>query len=304
MKIHSLIALIPMIGAVAIAQPKEGSFQTPAVRIDENGSQQPIWLVAATKTAVRYRETEVAVSTVDVKLNSIAGVYVIEPREYTEAMNLFEARKYAEAKAKFAKVKEEFKPIYPLPDSPAALAAFHELECLRKLGDLEGLSAALQNFDKEPLTRESQLRQLELYVMWDAVRTKSWQRLDVLAKERQQSRLPGEQRAQIAYCHGLALEGLNRPEDAIFAYQTALTADAGASEQVARQAALRILAIHKADAGVQGAMKTWGGKGENKNTKAYADLTEAAAVAKLYELALGGGSPLPDEYKEFLIPSL
>lgn len=298
MKIHTFAALFSAFTLAASAQ--QAPFQTPALLIDKEGGFQRVWLVAATKTAVRYREAEVAVDTKDAKIGDFGAIYIYEPREFSAAMDLYQARKYNEAKAKFIEVKERFKPIEPLENSPASLAAFHELECLRQLGDLDGLAAALQAFTKSSITRESHLRQLELYVLWDAVRSKSWDRLDILAKERATTRLPGDQRAQVAYCHGLALEGLNRPQDALFAYQTALTADAGASEVVARQAALRVLAIHHADADVQGAIKVWGTKDENKNSKGYADLLEAAAVAELFEISLGAGAALPSEYKAFL----
>ena len=298
MKIHSFAALFSAFTLAVSAQ--EASFQTPVLLIDKAGAFQRVWLIAATKTAIRYRETEVSTETKDAKISEFSSIYIYEPREYSVAVDLYQARKYEEAKAKFIEVKERFKPIEPLENSPSVLAAFQELECLRKLGDLEGLAAALQTFVKTPLTREIQLRQLELYVLWDAVRTKSWDRVEILAKERENTRLPGDQRAQVAYCHGLALEGKNLPKEALFAYEIAMTADGGASEVIARQAALRVLAIHHADPAVQAAINVWGTNDENKNSKAYADLTEAAGVAELFEMSLGAGTPLPPEYKELL----
>lgn len=288
-----------VIGAAAQTDQQE-PFQAPGLLITEDGGVQRAWLVAATKSSIRYRETAVAVDTVDAKLSEFKSVFVFEPREYSAALDLYQARRYEEAKQKFAAVKERFKPLYPLENSHAALAAFYEMECLRKLGDLEGLAKALQNFDKDPLTRDTQLRQLELYVMWDAVRAKSWDAIEKLVAERAKSRLPGDQRAQVAWCHGQALEGLGKPEQALFAYQTAMTADAGASEEVARQAALRVMAILTADDGVKKAMKDWGSPTENKNSAGYSKLTEASAVANLYEMTLGAGSPLPPEFKELL----
>lgn len=300
MKILSLAALFSAFILSASAQ--DNVFLAPARLIEkkqEDGFKN-VWLVAGTKTAIRYREIESSPDTKDSKISDFRAIYIFEPREYAIAMDLFQARKYKEAKEMFSAVKTRFKPILPLENSPAALATFYELECMRKLGDLDGLAAGLQTFIKDPLTRETQLRQLELYVLWDAVRTKSWDRLAILAKERADTRLPGDQRAQVAYCHGLALEGLNRPQEALIPYQTAITADTGASEEVARQAALRILAIHHADPEVKNAIKVWGTSDENKNSKGYSDLKEAAAVAKLFEMSLGVGTALPAEYKSFL----
>ena len=315
MKIHLTAALFAAATIGAIAQPAKPApaaappaqpaqpaepFQTPALLVEKEGAFKKAWIVAATKTAIRYRETEVSVDTKDARISEFGAIFLYEPKEYSAAMDLYQSRKYEEAKAEFIKVKERFKPIMPMENSPAALAAFYEMECLRRLGDFEGLSAALGKFIKDPLTRETQLGQIELYVLWDAVRTKSWDRLDILARERATTKLPGDQRAQVGYCHGLALEGLNRPDDALFAYHTAMTADAGATEELARQAALRILAIHKADAEVQHAIKVWGTEDERPNSRGYSHLTEAGAVAALFEMSLGAGTPLPSELKSFL----
>lgn len=302
MKTYLTAALLPLLVLSSQAQTEEPAttFQTPALLIEEDGAHMKVWLTVATKTQIRYRETEVATNTKDAKISDYKAIYLFDPRPYSAAMDLYQGRKYEEAKAAFASVKEHAKPIRQLEDNHSTLAAFYEMECMRKLGDLEGLATALQSFIKSPLTREHHLRQIELYVLWDAARTKSWDRLEILVKERAATRLPSDQRAQVAYLHGLALEGLKRPMEALFAYQTAMTADAGASEDLARLSALRVLAIFAEDPEVQMAIKNWGTKDENKNSKGFSNLMEAAAVAGLFELSLGGGAPLPPEMKSFL----
>lgn len=290
-------ALLAALASVAIAQTP---FQTPALLIREDGSAQRAWLTSATNSQLTYRETAVATETANARVLDYKTIFLYEPREFAEAMDFYQARKYQEAREKFAAVKERFKPVYAVENSHAALAAFYELECLRKLGDLDGLASALQKFDKSPLTRDTQLRQLELYVLWDAVRAKDWATLEGLAREKAKTRLPGDQRAQVAYLHGLALEGLARPQEAMFAYQTAITADAGASEDIARQAALRVMAIHNADPDVQRAMRAWGTPQENKNSAGYSKLVEASAVARMFSESFGAGAPLPNEFKDLL----
>ncbi len=227
-------------------------------------------------------------------------VHAGEPRELAVAMDLYQDRKYAEAKSKFIEVKERFKADNAAENNPSSLAAFYETECLRKLGDLEGLADARRKFVTPPLTRAWQLRQLEIDELWEAVRTKNWARVETLAKERTATCLPGDQRAQVAYCHGLALEALGRPTEALLAFNIAMTADAGASEEIARQAALHILGIHQADPEVQAALKLRGTKDEDKASNGSKNLTEAAAVAELFQLSLGGGTPLPAGFAKFL----
>lgn len=283
-----------LVGAGALAaQP---AFETTALLADRSGAPTEIHLLSATGKTLRYR-IGASKEVTEGPIPDGGTLFIPEPPDFSEAMDLYQARKFTEAKARFVAVKQHFSPVRALKNNPAALAAFYELECLRKLGDLDGLAAALQGFSKDALTDETQLRQMELYLLWDAVRAKNWELAERLANERAKTRLPGEQRAQVAWCHGLAVENLGRPREALFLYQTAMTADAGASIEIARQAALRVLAIHKADPTVQAAIKAWGTKEENKTTQGRADLLEAAAVARLFELALGGGTPLPAEHK-------
>lgn len=213
---------------------------------------------------------------------------------FTTAMDLYQGRKYLEAKAAFAQITKLPK---AAPET-AMLAAFYELECQRKLGDLDGLAKAIRKFVKNPALGGERLRQLEIDSLWEAARTKSWDKLDSLAKPRLLERLPGDQRAQVAYCHGLALENLALPLEALNAYNTAMTADAGASEEIARQAALGVLRIHLADAEVQAALT--GPPETTLESPGVSQLKEAAAVAALFELTLGAGTPLPAEFKKFL----
>jgi tetratricopeptide (TPR) repeat protein len=295
------IPVVAFFAAVCHAAPVvKSDFKTDAFLIEKNTMPKKIELVAATRTSIRYRIPGGSKDVLDFVLQDGASVFVSEPPDFMMAMDLYRARRYAEAKSRFAGLKERYRPIEGLEDSYSTLAAYFEMECLRKVGDLEGLAAALQKFSKGPLSRDYQTRQLELYVFWDAVRTKSWDRLEALAKERSNMRLPGDQRAQIAWCHGLALENLGRPAEALIAYNTAITADAGASDEITRQAALRILGIHHRDPDVKLAIQLRGKDSQTVSPKARAKVAEAEAVAKLFELSLGGGMALPTEFREFI----
>lgn len=282
----------------ATAAPAPRTFEALLVRQD--GSSEPAFLLTATKVSIRYRASKEDTEIHDKKISELAKVHLTEPAEYRTALDLFQARRYQEAKEIFAELKTRFEPVSTLPDNPGTLAAFHELECFRKLGDLEGLSAALQKFNKDPLVRENHQRQIEMYIFWDAVRAKNWSRLDALAKERQKQRLPDFQRAQVAYCHALALEGLNRPKEALDAYDNALTADIGASEEIARKAALAILRIQLNDPAVKEALKRPDALPDPKTDPTGIRISEARAVAKLFQLSLGSGEALPAEYQILL----
>ncbi len=212
----------------------------------------------------------------------------VRTREMADAIALYQGRKYHEAKAAFNAIKGRHK--------AAGLAAFYETECLRKLGDLEGLAHARKALVKDPELGADRLRQLEIDALWEEVRTKNW---DKLAQVDFPIRLPADQRAQVAYCQALALENSGNARAALNAYNIAMTADAGASEEIARQAAFRVLRIHQADPEVRAVLSKWGTP-EVQDSPGFSRLREAAAVASLFELSLGAGTPLPPEFKDFL----
>ena len=293
-------SLLPYLAVPVFAIFAARAQQAEAFLIDGKGDVERVWITAASAGSIHYKETEQAADTKDAKIADIESIYILEPPALSEAIALYRARKYGEARDKLAAVKTAFKAIGDLPDNPSTHAGYLELECLRKSGDLDGLAKALETFGKAGLTREHQLRQVELYAMWDAVRTKDWGRVENICKERMKERMPGFQRAQIGYCLGLALESQDQRIPAINAYNIAMTADTGASEDISRAAALNSLRLYKKDPGVQAAMKRWGTPDEVPGSSGHQRLLEAAALAELYELSLGGGTPLADEFKDLL----
>jgi hypothetical protein len=296
MKTLILSLLLPALAIPAFSQ----GYQVEAIlsKPDDGGTFRA-YILATTKTQFRYKTTAVSTDFIDARLSDFTTIFLVEPPEYTEAIDLFESRKYQEAREKFAEVKAIHSPIASLPDNFHTLAAFHEMECLRHLGDYEGLADVLKNFIKNPLTRNNHLRQLDLYVMWDAVHAAAWDRVLLIASERDAEALPGYQRAQVAYCKGLALDNLDRGREAIVEYSVAMTADSGASEILAQQAAVKALGVYQRDPEVQIAIQNWGAEDENKNSPGYTRLTEAAALAIFYGKYLSLGKALPAELKAF-----
>jgi hypothetical protein len=275
-------------------------FQTEAFLIEKNHPPVRILLLEATRSSIFYQIPDSPGQIIQRERSTDISVFLCEPPEYAEALDLYQARKYIEAKSRFSAIRQSYLPVQALQDNFSTLAAFYEMECLRKLGDLEGLAAALQKFNKTPLTRENQLRQLDLYVLWDALRTGSWERLESLAAERLNERLPGEERAQVAYCRAMALEGLNRPAEALLYHQVTLTAGAGAAEVIAGKSALRILAIHQKDPEVIAALKARETPSSPPSPTGLAKLAEATAVAKWLVNPPRSGIPLPTEFQHFL----
>ena len=252
------------------------------------------------ESGMEFPVDEISPPPVTAPAAGLAGMPLPATPLFNAALDLYQGRKYQDAQAAFAKISERAKASKSPDRETVTLAAFYETECLRKLGDLDGLALALSNFTASPTLGDHRLRQLQIDALWEAVRTKSWERVDQLALAHLREYLPGDQRAQVAYCRGLALENLARPLEALIAHNIAMTADAGASEEIAREAALGVLRIHRADPDVQSALAATDPPGLDLESPEYFRLKEAAAVAFLFELTLGAGTPLPTEFREFL----
>lgn len=289
------LPLLALLMTSASAQQAAEAFLT-----DSAGDSERVWITSATRDKIFYQKQEKAEEETAAAISGTSSIYLLEPVAMSEAMALFHARQYTTAKARFATIKADYRKLGSLPDNPSTQTAYHEMECLRRTGDLDALAKALAGFDKSPLTRRDQLRQVELYALWDAVRLKDWPRLQELATSRMKERLPGGQRVQAAWSLGLAHESQGRQREAIDAYQIALTADGGSSEDLARDAALRVMRLHQKDPEVKAAMKQWGTPAANLQSVGHRRLTEAAALADLFELTLGNGTPLPAPQQELL----
>lgn len=199
--------------------------------------------------------------------------------EFIAAIDFYQGRKYQEAMVAFTQLATK-------SDEEGNFARFYLSECFRKIGDLDGMIRERASVKKSDALGPRRRRQLEIDTLWDAVRQKNWQELATLAASRDNERLPNDQRAQVAHCEGLALEALGQPREALNAFNTAMTADAGASEEIARDAAMHVLRILLAD--------------PDSQMTASLERREAAAVATLFEFSLGAGMPLPYEFRVFL----
>ena len=280
----------------------EASAQTriEAIVVPNEGNPQRIWINEVSGTGIRYYQTATTTALSDFALSQAKTIFFPEPRALSTAIQQFRGRDYRTAMDGFAKVAAEFQPVRTLPNNPSTRAAFFQIECLRLLGEYERMSEKLGAINKSGLTRENELRQLELNLMWEAVGSEAWDRLESLVRERGDSSMPGNQRAQVAYCTGLVHEQKEEFKQAIDAYNEAMIVDAAASEVVARMAAIGILRILDADPEVQAAREAWGTDKERPNSAGHGKLLEAGAVARIYESFVSAESPLPDAYKPYL----
>ena len=120
-----------------------------------NGSHDDDYVIRYKAGVATYRTNMRSLNILQAKKPALEAIYFYEPQIFTEAMNLYRAKNYSEAKVKFAECEVSFKPLDSLPDNYATLAGFYTMECSRRSGDLEALSAELEKYRKDGLTRET-----------------------------------------------------------------------------------------------------------------------------------------------------
>lgn len=294
MKTFITLALFTVLSSNLWAQ----ALDARAVIVLDDDAQQ-VWITGASAINIEYRETEKSTDRKRMARSNLVSLIFFEPDLYKEAMRLFENRDYAAAKEKFTACEAAFKKIEELPGNYGTLAAYYHLECCRILEELEELAQLLEAFrGQTSLVRESHKKQFEVYIAWDAVRTKSWPRLGVLTEEMlAQPGWTGTQLAQIYYCRGLAMDGEGKATDALNAFNGAFTADFTASSELTRKSTLNCLRIINDHEEVKLAKKLFGTEDEDRNSTGYGLLQEGIALCELWTKALGVGHALPAEYK-------
>ena len=269
---------------------------------DGNRKFQPMVMIGTNKQGfLLFKENAKSTRVYRERISKYPGIWLFEPKDVTDAKNLFESRKYKEALGAFKKLQVTYKNFKYLNDSYFETAEYYEMECYRKLKDYKSLSARLETYKPDRLTRPGIVAQTKLYRMYDAVEKKDWSRLQTMCDDNiLDPELTLSQRAQVSYCLGLAYEGQKLNNEALNAFATAMTADFNRSESIVRDSALKSLGIFAADKEVTLAMSLWESADEDTNSAGYRKLAEANALARLYDTAgLGFGVALPAEYKKF-----
>lgn len=271
-----------------------------AIVVPKEGGPVRVWINTVGPTGFRYYETAQTTTLSDLALSQTRTIFFTEPQLFGDSMQQFRARDYRSAADGFARVAAEFEVVRSLPNNPSSRASYFEIESLRLLGEYGKMSEKLRDLNRSGISRENELRQLELNMMWDAIGREAWDQLGNLVEQHSSSDLPGNQRAQVAYCMGVVHEKKGENKEAIESYNEAMLVDAAASEVVARMAALAILRIHDADPDVKAAREMWGTENIKTSSPGYAKLIEAGAVARMFEAFIGAGVSLPDEYAAYL----
>ena len=314
MKIQSILTVLSSVYFLCVSTvAAQSEPELPKGRLlYSDGRHVDCYVISYRAGVATYRTNMKSLNILQTKKPALEAIYFYEPQIFTDAMNLYRAKNYGEAKAKFAECEVSFKSVDSLPDNYATLAGFYKMECSRRSGDLDALSAELEKYRKDGLTRDNHYLQLEVYTFWEAVRLKDWARIDRLATgdSWQGRKVPSELRVQLEYCHALALDELAKEgpkEDSsrwgpvINAYNRVLSADATASIDLVLKAANNLMRIYAEDEGVQLAIKNWKTEHEKVSSVGYQKLMEANTLAQFYkQVGFHEIQPLITDYEKFL----
>ncbi len=284
MHLRSLIPSVVLLASLSVSYALDVPVRLNLV----NGKSPKVILLDYKDGDVTFKLNPSDLNKTTLKKSKIKAIYFYEPKLFTEAMALYKGRHYKQAKEKFAQLETKLASLNSAPNNYSTLSGFYKMECSRRLMDLKALSEELKTFNKKGLTRETHLQQLEVNAFWDAVRLKEWKKIDDLAKKWQNRKIAGGHRAQIEYCHALALEQLAKKDPALHdpalnAFNRVLTADFGASSELLVASVEHALGIYLSDPEVKTAMNLWKTKHENPHSNGYRRLLEANALVKFYQ---------------------
>ena len=146
MKIQSILTVLTSVYLLCVtsAAAQEQPEPIKGRLLYSNGSHDDVFIISYKAGIATYRTSLRSLNILQAKKPALEAIYFYEPKIFTEAMSLYWAKNYSEAKVKFAECEVSYKPVNSLPDNYATLAGFYKMECSRRSGDLEALSAELE----------------------------------------------------------------------------------------------------------------------------------------------------------------
>ncbi len=274
----------------------------------------PVYVESINAGRIWYRTTPIAAQIKSINVQGLTSFYGARPKDYIEAVELYEERKYQVALQAFRRVKAKYAKFTEVDNSFPALAGLYELDCLRKLKQYNKLAQAEKVYaDGQFLTKESDKYQVEIYQLWTSLDAKQYQFIEKEYKLKwQKPKLPGNLRAQVEYLYGKSQEALKKPGEALIAYCKAMNADFAGSEVLTLEAIASSLNLIENDKEAQEVRALWDNGARDLikpkvNTMPYMRLLEACALVKVHDkLAYSGfdgegkAVMLPEKYNKYL----
>ncbi len=291
MKKFALIFLLPVSGILRA--------DTLSVQItSQSGEPTAAFLVSADKDGIFISTAANGGNSYKLPLANIREITVQEPTGWSAAMQAYVGGQYAAAEGMFARIADEHVKIVPMQDGYGSLARLHQFLCLKALGKLEALGAAMDKQLANPLSLGPlYLEELVDLEGWALLGKKDWQSLGVFLKKFEDAnpmnlpqapfkRVRSARLAELCYLRAHWNEqGEKKPDLALLDYHRALTLDLGSNAALLRLAT--VAALRLTDEKIQAA------PGDEKLAK------QAKSLAMVCR-DLGGKGALPAAFEKYL----
>lgn len=268
--------------------------------VNIEGRPKTLFLDSANASVIKYFDTANDTSASDLPRAKVKSIFFYRPSSFEKAYSLYQSGEITQAQLSFAECKDEFKSLMALPQNYGTRAAFYEMECARRKGDLEGLESLLKSFKPEALVNENYIAQLEIYSFWTALLKEEWDKILEYSQKWKEKEIAGYQRAQILFCEGKAYAAKGNADEALNSYAAALVFSQYKETSLIINAANESIKLLLAQDGVAEAKDLIGSRKQNKGSKAYRYLKEASALAKFWNAQPKKTKVFPSKYKFLL----
>ncbi|MEZ5387203.1 MAG: hypothetical protein R3F13_16970 [Prosthecobacter sp.] len=287
-------ALIFLLSAAGVLRAETLSVQITS----QSGEPTAAFLVSADKDGIFISTAANGGNSYKLPMANIREITVQEPTGWSAAMQAYGAGQYDAAEGMFARIADEHVKIVPMQDGYGSLARLYQFLCMKALGKLEVLGAAMDKQLANPLSLGPLY--LEEFVDlegWSLLGKKDWQSLGVFLKKFEDGnplnlpqapfkRVRTARLAELCYLRAnLNEHGEKKPDMALLDYHRALTLDLGSNPALLRMAA--VAALRLTDEKVQ-------------STPGDEKLVKQAKSLALVCRDLGGKGALPADYEKYL----
>ncbi len=257
----------------------------------ESSSLTNVFLVKLDKVNLHYQKRLKSSVVKQLPRRAVKSIFFYEPQIFSDALALYKKGKFEKARQKFEKCKEEHAAYQEFTGNYSTLAGYYEIECMRRLGDLEGMDRLLNLFNPEALDNENYLTQIEIYSFWTALSRGSWKRVLRLADAWKRKLIPPSQRTQIRYCRALAIAELYPSQQALEALYIVIAGSVYTEPELIEKAFVMALEILLRNVRIP----------TSSQSQPYSEpLQEAIALAHVWNDSLGRSQDLPKRYQKLL----
>jgi len=139
-------------------------------------------------------------------MDKIEAYTIVEPKEYTEAMDQMIKGELSSALDKFQSVQSTYESFEQLEGNPSSLAAYYGAYCAVQLGQWDTFSSLYSKASAKRILDNKVKEHIALFDIWNDVATEKWERLPAKTKRLARGQNSDSVQAELLYLQALSLE--------------------------------------------------------------------------------------------------